>query len=105
MNKISGKDIDTKHNVSHNHINKIIDNLSKKTVLPNTLPTIINIDEFKDTKDIKGKMAFHIRKIIINLNIIENLFKNMKMIWIKIKRNTLFILVKALLNMKLLIAL
>lgn len=60
MNKITEKDIAIRHNVSHNHINRIIDNLSKKTVLPGTLPTIINIDEFKATKDTKGKMAFHI---------------------------------------------
>ena len=60
MNKISEKDITIRHNVSHNHINRIMDNLSKKTVLPGTLPTIINIDEFKATKDTKGKMAFHI---------------------------------------------
>ena len=51
MNKISEKDIAIRHNVSHNHINRIIDNLSKKTVLPGTLPTIIN----KATKDTKTK--------------------------------------------------
>lgn len=60
MNKISEKDIALNNNVSHNSVNRIIDSLSKKTVFPGTLPSIINIDEFKATKDTKGKMAFHI---------------------------------------------
>ena len=60
MNKISEKDIAIRNNVSHDSVNRIIDYLSKKSVLPGTLPSIINIDEFKATKDTKGKMAFHI---------------------------------------------
>lgn len=32
--------------------------LSRKTVLPGTLPTIMNFDEFKATLDTQGKMAF-----------------------------------------------
>ena len=60
MNKISEKDIAIRNDVSHNSVNRIIESLSKKTVLPGTLPSIINIDEFKATKDTKGKMAFHI---------------------------------------------
>lgn len=60
MNKISEKDIAIRNNVSHDFVNRIIDYLSKKSVLPGTLPSIINIDEFKATKDTKGKMAFHI---------------------------------------------
>ena len=60
MDKISEKDIAKRNNVSHNTVNRIIHSISNKKVLPSTLPTIINIDEFKATKDTKGKMAFHI---------------------------------------------
>ncbi len=51
MNKISEKDISIKNNVSHNFVNRILHELSLKTVLPNAgvLPDIINIDEFKAT--------------------------------------------------------
>ena len=52
MNKISEKDIAIRNNVSHNSVNRIIDSLSKKTVLPGTLPSIINIDEFKATYEV-----------------------------------------------------
>lgn len=58
MDKISEKDIAKRYNVSHNKVNRIMHKLSRKTVLPGTLPTIMNFDEFKATKDTKGKMAF-----------------------------------------------
>lgn len=59
MNKISEKDIALRNNVSHNTVNRIIHELSCKTVLPQAgiLPDIINIDEFKATNDTIGKMA------------------------------------------------
>lgn len=60
MNKISEKDIAKNNNVSHNTVNRIIHSISNKKVLPGVLPTIMNIDEFKDTNDTIGKMAFHI---------------------------------------------
>ena len=60
MDKISEKDIAKRNNVSHNTVNRIIHSISKKSVLPGILPTIMNIDEFKATNDTKGKMAFHI---------------------------------------------
>lgn len=60
MNKSSEKDIAIRNNISHNTVNRIIHSISKKSVLPGILPTIMNIDEFKATKDTKGKMAFHI---------------------------------------------
>ena len=58
MNKIYEKDISKHFNVSHNKINRIMHELSRKTVLPGSLPTIMNFDEFKATKDTEGKMAF-----------------------------------------------
>lgn len=58
MNKISEKDIAKRHNVSHNKVNRIMHDLSNKKVLIGKLPTIMNFDEFKATKDTKGKMAF-----------------------------------------------
>ena len=58
MNKISEKDISKQYNVSHNKVNRIMHELSRKTVLPGNLPTIMNFDEFKATKDTVGKMAF-----------------------------------------------
>ena len=60
MTKSSEKDIAKRNNVSHNSVNRIIDSISNKKGLPGVLPTVINIDEFKATKDTKGKMAFHI---------------------------------------------
>lgn len=60
MTKSSEKDIAKRNNVSHNSVNRIIDSISNKKVLHGVLPTVINIDEFKATKDTKGKMAFHI---------------------------------------------
>ena len=58
MNKISEKDISRHFNVSHNKVNRIMHELSSKKVLPGNLPTIMNFDEFKATKDTVGKMAF-----------------------------------------------
>ena len=58
MNKISEKDISKQFNVSHNKVNSIMHELSNKKVLPGTLPSIMNFDEFKATKDTIGKMAF-----------------------------------------------
>ena len=58
MRKISEKDISKLFNVSHNTVNRIMHTLSKKTILPGTLPIVMNFDEFKATKDTKGKMAF-----------------------------------------------
>ena len=58
MNKISEKDISKHFNVSHNKVNRIMHELSRKTVLPGILPTIMNFDEFKATKNTIGKMAF-----------------------------------------------
>ena len=57
MNKIAEKDISKHFNVSHNKVNRIMHELSRKTILPGTLPTIINFDEFKATRDTEGKMA------------------------------------------------
>lgn len=58
MNKISEKDIAKRNNVSSNKVNHIMHELSRKTVLPGTLPTVMSFDEFKATKDTIGKMAF-----------------------------------------------
>ena len=59
MDKISEKDIAKRNNVSHNFVNRIIHSLSTKTVLPHCaiLPNVINIDEFKATRDTQSKMA------------------------------------------------
>lgn len=59
MDKISEKDIAKRNNVSHNTVNRILHELSVKTVLPHSgiLPEVINIDEFKATKNTIGKMA------------------------------------------------
>lgn len=58
MNKISEKDISKHFNVSHNMVNRIMHKLSRKTILPGSLPTIMNFDEFKATRDTDSKMAF-----------------------------------------------
>lgn len=58
MNKVSEKDISKLFNVSHNKVNRIMHDLSRKTVLPGILPAVMNFDEFKATKDTIGKMAF-----------------------------------------------
>lgn len=58
MNKISEKDIAKHFNVSHNTVNRIMDQLSRRPILPGSLPTIMNFDEFKATNNTLGKMAF-----------------------------------------------
>lgn len=58
MDKLSEKDISKRNNVSPNKVNVIMDDLSIRTVLPGPLPIVMNFDEFKATKDTKGKMAF-----------------------------------------------
>ena len=59
--KTSEKDIAERTNVSHASINRVLDNISKSTVLRHsTLPESMNFDEFKATKDTTGKMAFMI---------------------------------------------
>jgi len=58
MNKVSEKDISKCFNVSHNKVNRIMHDLSRKTGLPGILPIVMNFDEFKVTKDTVGKMAF-----------------------------------------------
>lgn len=74
MNKSREKDISIRNNVFHNTFNRIIHSISNKKVLPGALPTIINIDEFKTTKDTKGKVAFHIinNRIGKNFDIIKS---------------------------------
>lgn len=59
MEKQSEKDIAERMDVSVSKINVILDEISSHTVLkhPN-LPKSMNWDEFKATKDTKGKMAF-----------------------------------------------
>lgn len=63
MEKSSEKDIAKRNNISPTSVNRIIDDISKKTILRHqSLPVNMNWDEFKATKDTKGKMAF----IIVN---------------------------------------
>ena len=63
MEKCSEKDIAKRNNVSATTVNRIMDHISKKSILRHqSLPTNMNWDEFKATKDTKGKMAF----IIVN---------------------------------------
>ena len=63
MKKQSEKDIAERTNVSSSKVNRILDDISSKTVLRHPiLPESMNWDEFKATKDTKGKMAF----IIVN---------------------------------------
>jgi len=63
MDKSSEKDIAKRNNISPTSVNRIMDDISKKTILRHqSLPTSMNWDEFKATKDTKGKMAF----IIVN---------------------------------------
>ena len=64
MEKGSEKDIAKRNNVSPNHVNRILDTISKDKLIKNysKLPEKIGIDEFNATKDTKSKMAF----IIIN---------------------------------------
>lgn len=63
MKKQSEKDIAERTNVSSSKVNRILDDISSKTILRHpVLPESMNWDEFKSTKDTKGKMAF----IIVN---------------------------------------
>ena len=64
MEKGSEKDIAKRNNVSPNHVNEILDEISEDKLVKNygKLPTKFGIDEFNATKDTKSKMAF----IIVN---------------------------------------
>lgn len=64
MEKGSEKDIAKRNNVSPNHVNQILDEISEDKIVKNygKLPTKFGIDEFNATKDTKSKMAF----IIVN---------------------------------------
>lgn len=64
MQKGSEKDIAKRNNVSSNHVNRILHQISEDKLVKNngTLPSIMGIDEFKATKDTVSKMAF----IIVN---------------------------------------
>src|SRR5574344_348040 len=65
MKKQSEKDIADRTDVSVSKVDRILNNISSHTVLRHpTLPINMNWDEFKATKDTKGKMAF----IIVNNN-------------------------------------
>lgn len=59
MTKSSETDIALRSNVSISSVEEILQSISRKTILPKEqLPTSMNFDEFKATKDTKGKMAF-----------------------------------------------
>lgn len=59
MDKQSEKDIAKKADVSVSTIDRVLNSIASHTVLRHpTLPTSMNWDEFKATKDTKGKMAF-----------------------------------------------
>lgn len=59
MKKQSEKDIAERTCVSVSKIDRVLNDISSHTVLRHpTLPTSMNWDEFKATKDTKGKMAF-----------------------------------------------
>lgn len=60
MEKGNEKDISKRHNISSSSTNRILDEISKDTIIKNNgkLPTIMGIDEFKATKDTVSKMAF-----------------------------------------------
>jgi transposase len=64
MQKGSEKDIAKRNNVSTNHVNRILHQISEDKLVKNNgkLPSIMGIDEFNATKDTKSKMAF----IIVN---------------------------------------
>ena len=64
MQKGSEKDIAKRNNVSSNHVNRMLDQISEDKIVKNygKLPTKFGIDEFNATKDTKSKMAF----IIVN---------------------------------------
>lgn len=70
MKKQSEKDIAERMDVSISVIDRILNEISSNTILRHpTLPKSMNWDEFKATKDTKGKMAF-----IITDNDNSNLF-------------------------------
>jgi len=59
MEKQSEKDIAKRMDVSVSTIDRILNTIASHTVLRHpTLPKSMNWDEFKATKDTKGKMAF-----------------------------------------------
>ena len=59
MKKQSEKDVSERTDVSVSYIDRTIDKISSHTVLRHaSLPESMNWDEFKATKDTKGKMAF-----------------------------------------------
>ena len=64
MQKGSEKDIARRNNVSSNHVNRILHQISEDKLVKNNgcLPKIMGIDEFNATKDTISKMAF----IIVN---------------------------------------
>ena len=64
MQKGSEKDIAARNNVSPNHVNRILHQISEDKLVKNygKLPKKFGIDEFNATKDTKSKMAF----IIVN---------------------------------------
>ena len=64
MQKGSEKDIAKRNNVSSNHVNRILHQISEDKLVKNNgiLPTVMGIDEFNATKDTISKMAF----IIVN---------------------------------------
>ena len=65
MKKISEKDIADDVNVSTSSVNRVLNYISSNTILKHEhLPSSMNFDEFKATKDTSGKMAF----IIVNNN-------------------------------------
>lgn len=71
MHKGSEKDIARRNNVSTNHVNRILHQISEDKLIKNNgkLPKILGIDEFSATKDTKSKMAF----IIVN-QVQKNIF-------------------------------
>lgn len=70
MKKQSEKDIAERVNVSVSKVDKVLNQISSHTVLRHEhLPSSMNWDEFKATKDTKGKMAF----LIVN-NSTGNIF-------------------------------
>ena len=60
MQKGAEKDIARRNNVSSNHVNRILHQISEDKLVKNNgiLPTIMGIDEFNATKDTISKMAF-----------------------------------------------
>lgn len=72
MYKGTEKDIARRTDISSSSVNRIMDNISKDTIVKNNgvLPTCFGIDEFKATSDTVSKMAFIIVDQI-NKNIFE----------------------------------